>query len=437
MARSLPEFLEEFVLPLLGGGSVQIDGPLRSRDLELMLEQTGELSHPELRFLRLRRGQELVADPELPDPDADELRLWVGLYNTLVFDHPDRRRVWSRSVVWRRVEGITRSLLTLPAPTTQGETLARHVSVGAFADLVRQDVVVGAAGGAELRAVGQDLPRRVLRMAGPGDPIRSELVRWLEQPHAPEAQRLLEDALRASPLTCVLRPLRAPPAWSPLLAADAFCDRALVRAICHQWAHHRDWVAVGGAVTGALLPSLPDPARAAAAARDAAAANALAGSSPAAPKAISGGHPGSSPAAPKAISGGHPGSSPAAPKALPGAVLPTDPRVLAGVVGALVHLHFLKVLELDARLGVAAVSRDPGVTAFLALPLLLPWLGDVTGTPLGGLPDPGTERGGRDQGFASIARRWTEYLDHLQELVPRSAVDNLLASLVPRIVQTS
>lgn len=398
MARSLPELLEDFVLPLLGGGPVQIDGPLRGKDLELMLEDSRELGRPELRFLRLRRGQELVADPELPEPDADELRLWVGLYNILVFDHPERSRVWSRQVTWRRVEGITRSLLTLPTPTTQGEALMRHVSVGAFADLQRQDVVVGAAGGGELRAVGQELPRRILRMAGPGDGIRTELVRWVEQPHAPEAQRLLEDALRASPLTCVLRPLRAPPGWSPLLAADAFCDRAMVRAICHEWARQRDWVALGGAVTGALLPSLPDPARAA------------------------------MPAPPRE----------GALLALPGAVLPTDPRVLAGVTGALVHLHFLKVLELDARLGVAAVSRDPGVTAFLALPLLLPWLGDVTGTPLGGLPDASDERGGgRDQGHASIARRWTEYLDHLQELVPRSAVDNLLASLVPRIVQTS
>jgi len=415
MARSLPEFLEEFVLPLLGGGPLHLDGPLRARDLELMLEQGSELARPELRFLRLRRGQELVADPELPDSDPDELRLWVGLYNTLVFDHPDRRRVWSRSVVWRRVEGITRSLLTLPAPTTQGEALARHVSVGAFAELVRQDVVLGAVSGGELRAVGQELPRRILRMASPGEGIRSELVQWLDQPHAPEAQRLLEDALRASPLTCVLRPLRAPPAWSPLACADAFSDRAMVRAICHQWARQRDWVAVGGAVTGALLPSLPDPARMAAA-REGLDAS---GNPLRAPKAL-----GAGPSAPKVL------------KALPGAVLPTDPRVLAGVVGALVHLHFLKVLELDARLGVAAVSRDPGVTAFLALPLLLPWLGDTTGTPLGGLPDPVGERGGRDQGYASIARRWTEYLDHLQELVPRSAVDNLLASLVPRIVQT-
>lgn len=413
MARSLPELLEEFVLPLLGGGPLQIDGPLRVRDVELMLEQSGELGNPQLRFLRLRRGQELVADPELPDSDDDELRLWAGLYNTLVFDHPERTRVWSRQIAWRRVEGMTRSLLTLPAPTTLGEALARHVSVGAFIELVRQDMVVGG-GGTELRGVGQELPRRVLRLAGPADGIRTERVRWLEQPHAPEAQRLLEDALRASPLTCVLRPLRAPPGWSPLQAADAFYDRAMVRAICHQWARQRDWVAVGGAVTGALLPSLPDSTRA----------------TPLGPtRATPLGPTHAAPLGPAASAG---------PKALPGAVLPTDPRVLAGVAGALVHLHFLKVLELDARLGVAAVSRDPGVTAFLALPLLLPFIGDTTGTPLGDLVDePGAQRAGQGHAHAPIARRWTEYLDHLQELVPRSAVDNLLASLAPRIVQTS
>jgi hypothetical protein len=421
MARSLPELLDEFVLPLLGGGPVVVDGPLRSRDVELMLAQDSALADSRLRFLRLRRGQELVAEPELPDTDADELRLWAGLYNTLVFDHPERTRVWSRQVAWRRVEGITRSLLTLPAPTTKGEALARHVSVGAFVALVRQDMMVTGGGSGELRAMGQDLPRRVLRVAGPSDAIRTEVVRWIEQPHAPEAQRLLEDALRASPLTCVLRPLRAPPGWSPLEAAEAFCDRAMVRAVCHEWARRRDWVAVGGAVMGALLPSLPDPAR-------------LAGSA----LAAAGPSRSSPSSSPKAIFGGPSSPSPEAPRALPGAVLPTDPRVLAGVAGALVHLHFLKVLELDARLGVAAVSRDPGVTAFLALPLLLPWLGHVTGTPLGGLAEPsGAQQAGRDHGHAPIARRWTEYLDHLQELVPRSAVDNLLASLVPRIVQTS
>ncbi|MCX4244749.1 hypothetical protein [Paraliomyxa miuraensis] len=394
MARSLTELLDDFVMPLLGGGPLQVGAPLRARDLPPMLELARELQRPELRFLRLRRGQQLVADPELPDPDPDELQLWAGLYNTLVFEHPDRRRVWSRASVWRRVEGTTRSLLTLSAPASVGEALMRHVSVGAFIDLRRHDMVVGLPTGGELRAMGQDLPRRILRVASPADGLRHEQVRLCEQLASLEAQRLLEDALRASPLTCVLRPLVAPPGWSPLWAADAFGDRAMVRAICHEWARQRDWVAVGGAVTGALLPSLPNPSRARPVPRE--------------------------------------GER----LALPGAVLPTDPDVLVGVVGALIHLHFLKVVELDARLGVAAASRDPGVTAFLALPLLLPWLGERTGSPLGGVVQDDAQRPGRDHVDAPIARRWTEYLDHLQELVPRSAVDNLLASLVSRIVQT-
>jgi len=397
MARSLPEFLEQFVLPLLGGGEVLVGAPLRGRDRDQMLEQQGELGHPDLLFLRLRRAQALVATPGLPDPDLDELDLWMGLHNTLVFDHPDRRRVWSRAVAWRKVEGATRSFLTLSTPRSRGESLARHISVGAFIELTRRDAIAPLPGG-ELRTLGQPLPRRTLRFVGGGEGVREETVDWLGQAHTPEAERLLEDALRASPLTCVLRPTSAPPGWSPLWAADAFCDRALVRAICHQWARRREWVALGGAVAGALLPSLPDPSRAAA-------------DSP----------------------------GPGQQLALPGAVLPTDPQVLSGVVGALIHLHFLKVLELDARLGLSAVSRDPGVTAFLALPLLLTRLHEVTGSPLGGLDaeSVGVDRSGHGSLHAPIARRWTEYLDHLQELVPRTSVDNLLASLVPRIVQTT
>ena len=122
--------------------------------------------------------------------------------------------------------------------------------------------------------------------------------------------------------------------------------------------------------------------------------------------------------------------APPAPLALRGAVLPRGPDVLAAVVGALVHLHFLKVLELDARLGLALGSRDPAVLGFLALPLVLPALAPVTGTPLGGL-------GGAEPFDAQTRRRWAEYTDHLEELVPRDAVENLLATLAPAIVQPS
>lgn len=404
MSRSCSEFLETFVLPMLGGGEVHVGKPFRPRESESMADEAEALSDPQLAFVRLRRAQELVPDPDLPDPGPEELSLWMGLHNALVFDHPERARVWARSSTWRRAEGAARTMLSLGPPADLGEGLARHISLGAFISLRRHDVILATTAG-DLRYVGQDVPRRRLRLTGdvPGGQ-REEDVVWLEGPHAPESERLIEDGLRASPLTCLLEPLLAPPGWSPLLARGVLQDRGLARAVCHHWAAHRDWIAVGGAVMSALLPSLP-------AAR---AARSLHAS----------GHEDAEPDEPA----GAPEREDDGPLALPGAVLATDPEVVAAVVGALVHLHFLKVLELEARLGLAFSSRDPGILSFLGLPLLLPWICEVTGSPLGDLS--------RTAHFEAQAhRRWTEYVDHLQELVPRSVIENLLSTVVPRIVK--
>lgn len=401
---TLDEFLASFVLPLLRGGAVVVSRPLRPRDKALLAEELASGTRPELQFTRLRRAQQVTPHPALPDPDDDELSLWIGLHNTLVFDHPERERVWARNSTWRRVEGATRTMLTLPFPSNTGEGLARHLSVGAFLELRRTDTVVTSAAG-ELRFAGQGVPRRRFGFAAvAAGTAREETLRFVDAPHAAETQRLIEDAMRASPLTCLLNPRRAPPGWSPLWAADFLAQRGLARAVCHQWASSKDWISVGGAVMSALLPSViprsasarPDPA-------------------------------------PTWTDG---------PRALPGAVLPTGPAAVSAVVGALVHLHFLKVLEYDARLGLALGSRDPGILSFLALPLLLPSLFEVTGTPLSGLlGSGGSQRGSGSVGIESFEagahRRWNEYVDHLGELVPRAALENLLAGVVSAIVQTA
>lgn len=425
MSPPLGEFVERFVLPLLAGGPVAVGAPIAPADRDAMLESPRELGLPTLGFSRLRRAQRLVSTPVLPEPDLDELTLWVGLHNTLVFDHPERRRVWARSATWRRLEGATRTFLTLPSTSDTGEGLARHVSVGAFVELTRRDTVVPTTAG-EVRFLGQAVPTRRFPWASvPRSGHREEVVPWLTASHAPETQRLIEDALRASPLTCLLHPRRAPPGWSPLLASQFLRDRGFARSIVYSWARDPEWVAVGGAVTSALLPSLPLPPNR---------------SGPA-------GHDGQ-----RDGPGGAPPGQQAAEKprvlALPGAVVPTSPAALSAVVGALIHLHFLKVVELQARLGALATGRDPGTLAFLALPLLLPQLASVTGTPLPGMPaaglNPESTPAGRRGVAASrtvlssgtVSRRWVEYLDHLEELVPRQTVDTLVAALVPRIVQT-
>jgi hypothetical protein len=394
VSRDLRAFVTDFVVPLLAGADVWVGKPLRPRDRDEWASSLGAASLPDVNFWRLRRAQLLTAQPELPEPDVDELSLWIGLHNLLVFEHPDRTRVWAREITWRRLEGATRTLLTLPSPEDTPTLVARHLSVGAFIDLLRAEVIVATPIG-EVRLPALESGRRFLR--GASGPAREQSVPWLPQPHAPEVERLIEDALRSSPLTCLLRPNLAPGGWSPLLAAELLLQRPWARAVCHAWATQKDWMLTGGAVMSALLPSLPR----------------LGGPPPPAGTLDSG----TRPALPEA----------GAPLALPGAVVPCDPQALGAIVGALIHLHLLKVLELDTRVGLALGSREPGVLAFLALPLLLPHLSSELGEPVPAVAEDATS--------APVVRRWTEYVDHLAELVPRSVVENLLATLVGRIVK--
>src|SRR5690606_12030472 len=128
----------------------------------------------------------------------------------------------------------------------------RHAAVGAFLELSRKDQILSAAEG-ELRFVGQEIPRRRLRWTVPGAlSVREESVVWWTAPHPPEVAALQQDVLWASPITCLLRPLLAPPGYSPLLGAGYLRHRAFARAVCHAWASSRQWIEIGGSVLGAL-----------------------------------------------------------------------------------------------------------------------------------------------------------------------------------------
>jgi hypothetical protein len=453
-------FLARFVRPLLGGGPVEVEAPLSSHDRAQMLADAAPLLDPDFLHLRTRVAQRLVADPELPDPGADELSLWLGLHDVLALDHPDTERVWTRVATWRKVENETRALLAFARPIDVPDALARHLAVAAFLDLRREDHILTSPSG-DLRLRGQAPPRRRFGLFSTNlGEVRTEVVRWVEAPHATIVDRLLPDVMWVSPLTSLLRPGWAPPGWTPLMAVEFLRERPYARAVCHTWAQAREWLRVGGVVAGSLLNSLELHA----------AVFGDVANIPILGAAVPGATPTMQRAAKAALEGAEPRTDPgvaasvAEPPfaALPAPPIASEPHDIGAVVGALIHLHVLKVLEFDARISIGLGARDWAVQTFLAMPLLLPSLAPTLGWPfeLGGKfpgesgtqepgesesqtetesereTESGTDEAGRggaapvDGGFA---RRWEEYTEHLAGLVPRNVVDNLQATLVRRI----
>lgn len=417
-------FLARFVEPLLGGGTVEVEAPLSSHDRAQMLADGGPLLGASFLHLRVRAAQRLVAEPTLPEPNADELSLWLGLHDVLALDHPDTERVWTRDTTWRKVETETRSLLAFARPLEMADALARHLAVGAFLQLRREDHVVTGPEG-ERRFRGQQPPRRRFGLFSPSyADVRTEVVRWIDQPHAPVVDRLLPDVMWVSPLTSLLRPGWAPPGWSPLMAVEFLRSRPYARAVVHAWAREREWLRIGGVVAGSLLRSL-DLHRFVFGEQQAGIPGTAATMQRAA-RAMPDAHtqePGDDDddEAPKGVVA-----------ALPEPQLRRAPEDIGAVVGALIHLHTLKVLEYDARISVGLGARDWAVQSFLSMPLLLPALEQTLGRPF--------ELGAHASGGApeeAFARRWDEYCEHLAGLVPRPVVEKLLATLVRRIVSNA
>ena len=393
MTWTLSDLLDRFVLPLLGGGPLMVGQPVRPEEARAMGEELVRAPIRELELLRLRQAKTVIAEPVLEEADADEVGLWAALHNVLVLDHPDRPRVWTRRITWRRLEAAARTFLTLGQPSSLEQALARHVAVGPFLDLVRHDVVILTLEGEE-RYLGQPVPRRRLRYGR-----RDEVVTWLDDEHNHEVLQLMPDVLWASPVTCILRPMLAPEGWSPLIAAPFLAERSFARAVTYSWAGSRDWIAVGGSIMEGLMASIAPP-----------------------PPPMTATGTTTTSDAPKALTAGAPAL------ALAGSSFNAGPVEIGALTAALIHLHFIKVLELGARLGVATATRKRAVRLFLGLPLLGHQLEAFLGAPM----TPPERSGGFD---GQLARRWTEYTDHLADVLPREVVENLRETLVPRILK--
>ncbi len=256
------EFVSDFVLPLVAGGTLHVSAPLgragyhRLRELKIPAELDGAILEA-----RSAIAGELLVDAVPPLLDAEAFRLAVAVHDLLFLFHPGTA---SFSVRDRRLDEVARFAGTLGSLTESRDPqtlVARHTMLHLLPSLARTDVQVSFwVGKREFH--GEEPPRRLV--AWPNlRRVRQERRRvncFAESASHPLAGAVVQMLLEGSPLTDLLHPVRLEPRFSLGKHADTLSDPELARLVAYAWLE-AGVDRVGGAIAGAVLADLDGDSR--------------------------------------------------------------------------------------------------------------------------------------------------------------------------------
>lgn len=254
--RSVVDFLQAFVLPLVRGGAVQVSEPIAADEAERFAM---DLPHASEALVAVDEARaEALADLVVRPPslvlDADEVYLAAALHNVLFLVHPDADSVTVSRRARARVAETGRRLAAQPLTRSRRRVLARHALLHNVFDLTRTDFKVSWwTGSAEF--LGQRPPSRLTAWRGVRR-VREEVMSagYADLLCSDEATPIMAILLRRSPLTQLL-------AWHPQAPALHWEDAVFLL---------RDPELARAVAYAALAPASPDdqvaaPARFAAA----------------------------------------------------------------------------------------------------------------------------------------------------------------------------
>jgi hypothetical protein len=377
--RTVADFLQGFVLPLVRGGAISIARPI-SVDEATRFGQ--DLAHASEALVAVDDARAEVLAPLVVRPPAlvleeDEIYLAAALHNVLFLVHPDAEAVTVTRRVRARIAETARRLAGQPLSRSRRRVLARHALLHNVFDIRRVDTrVTWWTGSAEFQ--GQAPPGRLLAWEGVRRVKREDTTaRYDELLSSDEATPIMAILLRRTPLTQLLGAHPQAPALHWEDAVFLLRDPELARTVAYQ----------------ALAPAAPDE-RVAAPARFAAAFEQMLERTPG------------------------------------------DEDVRA-VAAFLVHLSVLlahaEVRQRDGRSALLttvlaperAGKRPRGLTTLLALPSALRSVDPRLAEPPGLADDP------------RLAQRWRAHRAQVAEGVGEAVIETLVARLQRRLGRTN
>ena len=259
-------FGEEFLLPLVRGGTLKIGAPLGRRGLD-GLREGGLDRHmqAEVHAARLAVARELLLEPIPPPLDLEALRLAVAVHDLLFLFHPDAQGALIRDRRLAEVADFAAKLARLPKTLDPDTLVARHTMLHLLPSLGRTDVRVSFwVGRREFH--GEEPPRRLT--AWPSlRRVREERWRvgcFAEAASHPQGAAVVRGLLDGSPLTDLLHVERLEPPLAIGAHAERLAEPALCRLVAYRYLE-LGLERIGGALATAVLGELdgraPGPAR--------------------------------------------------------------------------------------------------------------------------------------------------------------------------------
>jgi hypothetical protein len=233
--RSVAEFLEGFVLPLVRGGELRISRPIPMEEAERFGQDLAHASEGLVAVdeARAKVLADLVVRPPTLVLEEDEIYLAAALHNVLFLVHPDADGVTVTRRVRSRIAETARRLAAQSLSRSRRRVLARHALLHNVFDVTRIDTKVSWwTGSAEF--MGQAPPARLLAWEGVRRVRREdESARYDELLCSDEATPIMAILLRRSPLTQVLSSHPQAPALHWEDAVFLLRDAELARAVAY------------------------------------------------------------------------------------------------------------------------------------------------------------------------------------------------------------
>lgn len=236
MARTVGQFLEGFVLPLVSGGEVRVGKPYRPGEVDAFVVDLPNASVEQVDVDDAR--ERAIADLVVRTPslvlDDDELYLAAAVHNLLFLEHPQVDSWTTPESRLDRVRESARVFAHQGPAEDRYRLLARHSLLHNLFDLSRTDLLVTWWTG-NARYFGQRPPGRLTRWRGVRR-VREEtsVASYSELLGDPDVEGIVADLVRLSPLTDLMAQPREGPALDWTFAVSVLRDAELARAVAYR-----------------------------------------------------------------------------------------------------------------------------------------------------------------------------------------------------------